>query len=77
LGKNINSHLILFYRGVLPMMVEMLFYMTLGMIVGMVASPVMMKAIKVIRQRRRFSKLLNEISELQKTGQLHEMQHLS
>jgi hypothetical protein len=75
-GKNINSNLILFYRGVLPMMVEMLSYMTLGMIIGMVISPVMMRTIKVIRQRRRFSKLLNEISKLQKTGQLHEMQHL-
>jgi hypothetical protein len=54
------------------MIVEMLFYMTMGMIVGMIASPIMMKAIKVLRQRRRVSKLLKEISELQKTGQLHE-----
>lgn len=58
------------------MIVEMLFCMTIGMIVGMIASPIMMKAIKVFRQRRRVSKLLKEISELQKTDQLHEKQQL-
>jgi hypothetical protein len=54
------------------MMVDILFYMTIGMVVGMIASPIMMKAIKVITQRRRVSKILNEVSKLQKTGQLHE-----
>jgi hypothetical protein len=49
----------------------MLIDMIIGMILGMAASPVMMKIIKVIRQRRRVSKLLHEISELQKNGQLH------
>jgi ribosomal protein S17 len=42
------------------MMVKILFYMTLGMVVGMVASPVMMKTIKVIKQRRRVSKILQK-----------------
>jgi hypothetical protein len=43
----------------------------IGMIIGMAASPIMMKIIKVVRQRRRVSKILHEISELQKGGQLH------
>jgi hypothetical protein len=49
----------------------MLIDMIIGMILGMAASPVMMKIIKVTRQRRRVSKLLHEISELQKNGQLN------
>lgn len=52
-------------------MVDMLFYMIIGMVVGMVTSPIMMKAIKVIKQRRKVSRILNEVSKLQKTGQLH------
>jgi hypothetical protein len=49
--------------------------MTIGMVLGMVASPLMMKAIKSIRQRRRVSRMLREVVELQKTGQLpHEYQ---
>jgi hypothetical protein len=43
----------------------------IGMIIGMAVSPIMMKLIKVVRQRRRVSKILHEISELQKGGQLH------
>jgi hypothetical protein len=45
--------------------------MIIGMILGMAASPILMRIIKVIRQRRRVSKLLHEISELKKNGQLH------
>jgi hypothetical protein len=52
------------------MMINMLFDMTLGMVLGMVASPLMMKAIKSIRQRRKVSKMLREVAELQKSGQL-------
>ena len=52
------------------MMLEMLLDMTMGMILGMAASPLMMKAIKAVRQRRRVSKILREISELQKNGEL-------
>ena len=52
------------------MMFDMLLDMTIGMILGMGASPLMMKAIKVIRQKRRISKHLNEISELKKNGEL-------
>jgi hypothetical protein len=37
----------------------------------MAASPILMRIIKVIRQRRRVSKLLHEISELKKNGRLH------
>ena len=51
----------------------MLLDMTIGMILGMAASPLMMKGIKIIRQKRRVSKLLNEISELKKSGELDEV----
>lgn len=36
--------------------------MTVGMIVGMAASPLMMKGIKLIRQKRKLDKLLREIA---------------
>jgi hypothetical protein len=49
----------------------MIFDMIIGMILGMVASPILMKIIKIIGQRRRVSKILHEISDLQKNGQLH------
>jgi hypothetical protein len=49
---------------------DMIIGMVLGMILGMVASPLMMKAIKSIKQRRRVSRMLHEISELQKNGNL-------
>jgi hypothetical protein len=49
----------------------MMIDMIIGMVLGMAASPIMMKLMKVVRQRRRVSKLLHEISELQKSGQLH------
>ena len=52
------------------MMFDMLLDMTIGMILGMSASPLMMKGIKIIRQKRRVSKMLNEISELKKSGEL-------
>jgi hypothetical protein len=51
------------------MIVNMFFDMTMGMILGMVASPIMMKAIKSIRQRRKVSKMLREVAELQESGQ--------
>jgi uncharacterized protein YjgD (DUF1641 family) len=51
-------------------MFDMLLDMTIGMILGMAASPLMMKGIKIIRQKRRISKMLNEISKLKKNGEL-------
>ena len=50
-------------------MIDMFFDMTIGMALGMIASPLMMKAIKSIRQRRRVSIMLREAAELQKAGQ--------
>jgi hypothetical protein len=50
--------------------VDMFFDMIIGMILGMVASPLMMKAIKSVKQRRKVSRMLREISELQKNGEL-------
>ena len=52
------------------MMFDMLLDMTIGLILGMAASPLMMKGIKTIRQKRKISKMLNEISELKKNGEL-------
>lgn len=49
---------------------DMYFDMTIGMVLGMVASPLMMKAIRSIKQRRRVSRMLHEISDLQKNGKL-------
>jgi hypothetical protein len=50
--------------------VDMYFDMIIGMVLGMVASPLMMKAIRSIKQRRRVSRMLHEISDLQKNGKL-------
>jgi hypothetical protein len=51
------------------MIIDMFFDMTIGMVLGMVASPLMMKAIKSVKQRRKVSKMLHEVAELQKSGQ--------
>ena len=54
---------------------DMFYDITIGMVLGMVASPLMMKAIKSIKQRRRVSRMLREVAELQKAGQSpHEYQ---
>lgn len=50
--------------------VNMYFDMIIGMVLGMVASPLMMKVIRSIKQRRRVSRMLHEISDLQKNGKL-------
>jgi hypothetical protein len=42
--------------------------MTVGMILGMVASPIMMKGIKVIRQKRKLDRMLHEIAEIRNNG---------
>ena len=39
--------------------------MLLGMILGMVASPIMMKRIRSIRQRRKVNRLLREAADQQ------------
>ncbi len=47
-----------------PVMIGFIsFDMTVGMIIGMAASPLMMKCIKVIRQRRKLDRMLHEIAE--------------
>jgi hypothetical protein len=46
------------------MIIESIIDMTLGMIIGMGVSPLMMKLIKTARQKRRVNKILHEISEL-------------
>ncbi len=38
------------------------FDMTVGMIIGMIASPLLMKAVRSLRQKRRIDRLLNEIA---------------
>mgnify|MGYP003575041727 FL=1 len=47
---------------------ETLIDMTLGMIIGMAVCPLMMKAIKSIRQSMRVNRILREISEIQKAS---------
>ena len=54
----------------IPTKADMYFDMIIGMVLGMVAGPLMMKAIRSIKQRRRVSRMLHEISELQKNGKL-------
>ena len=50
------------------MLSDTLFNMTLGMILGMAVCPLMMKAIKSIRQIIRVNRILREISETQKAS---------
>jgi hypothetical protein len=38
--------------------------MIIGMALGMVASPLMMKGIKILRQRRKLNKLFSEMAQL-------------
>ena len=42
--------------------------MTVGMILGMAASPIMMKGIKVIRQKRKLDRMLHEIAQIRNNG---------
>jgi hypothetical protein len=46
------------------------FDMTVGMILGMAASPLMMKGIKRIRQKRKLDRMLHEIAEIRNNGNL-------
>jgi hypothetical protein len=46
------------------------FDMTIGMILGMAASPLMMKGIKVIRQKRRLDRILHEIAKNRNNGEI-------
>ncbi|MFN2435150.1 MAG: hypothetical protein ABR515_07220 [Nitrososphaeraceae archaeon] len=48
------------------MIIDSMIDMVLGMGLGMVASPLMMKAIKSLKQKRRINRILDEISELQR-----------
>ncbi len=48
------------------MITDTLLDMTFGMILGMIASPIMMKGIKVTRQKRKVDRILREISQEQK-----------
>jgi hypothetical protein len=50
------------------MLSDSLFNMTLGMILGMAVCPLMMKAIKSIKQIIRVNRILREISEAQKAS---------
>jgi hypothetical protein len=45
------------------MIMSSVFDMSIGMILGMIASPLLMKVIREIRQRRKVNKILHEISE--------------
>jgi len=47
------------------MLISTFIDMLLGMILGMVASPIMMKAIKSIRQKHKVNKILREAADQQ------------
>lgn len=49
-----------------------MFDMILGMMVGMAASPLMMRGIKILRQKRKINKLLNEIAAARKNADAKE-----
>ena len=49
------------------MVFDSMFDMVLGMGLGMVASPIMMRALKNLKQKRRINSILREISEIRKT----------
>ncbi|HYV52225.1 MAG TPA: hypothetical protein VE971_02930 [Candidatus Eisenbacteria bacterium] len=50
------------------MMIDTLLGMTIGMILGMIASPLMMKGVKLIRQRRKVDRVLREILQEQRNS---------
>jgi hypothetical protein len=59
------------FRGVIRrdeplMMISTFFDMIMGMVLGMIASPIMMKGIKIIRQRRKVDRILRQISKEQR-----------
>jgi hypothetical protein len=45
--------------------------MTLGMMLGMAVSPLMMKVIRDLRQKYRVNKILRQISQLQRETEFH------
>lgn len=49
------------------MMGEAIVNMTVGMILGMALCPIMMKAVKSIRQNIRVNRILRDISDMQKS----------
>jgi hypothetical protein len=44
----------------------MILDMTIGMALGMIASPIMMRAVKALKQRRKVNKILHEAAKLQR-----------
>ena len=50
------------------MIIDSMVDMILGMGLGMAVSPIMMKAIKNVIQKRRINRILHEISELKRTS---------
>jgi uncharacterized membrane protein YgaE (UPF0421/DUF939 family) len=50
------------------MMINTLLGMTIGMILGMIASPLMMKGVKLIRQRRKVDRILRQILQEQRNS---------
>ena len=52
-----------------PIMIGIIsFDMTVGMILGMAASPLMMKAVKAIQRKRKLDRILQEIAEIRNGG---------
>ena len=51
----------------------MLLDMTIGMAMGMAASPLMMKGVKALRHRRKIKRLFQEIAEARKSKDIDSM----
>jgi hypothetical protein len=49
--------------------------MTIGMVLGMVASPLMMKGIKKIRQQRKVERLIKEAAKIRQSGDIKDLSH--
>jgi len=49
------------------MLIDTMIDMILGMGLGMVASPLMMRAVKTMKQKRRIDRILQEVAELQRS----------
>ncbi len=55
----------------------MSFDMMIGMALGMIASPLMMKGIKILRHKRKMNRLFNEIAQTRRNEGTDDLLHRS
>ena len=51
--------------------------MMIGMALGMIASPLMMKAIKILKHKRKMNRLFNEIAQTRRNQEMDELLYSS